>query len=442
VVPVLDGSSGGIYQYSVTMLEGLLEIQPRPELVLFAENRYLPRAEVWRTRGYQIASLWPRTARWRLRGRLRATAKRLSAVGPLGRVAARLRAALPTRQTGTSQTYQVRALSGAASQWIRRFGVDFLVFPAPSPIGFESGVPYVMAVHDLQHRLHPEFPEVSANGEWESREYLFRNGIENALTVLVDSEVGREDVLNFYGDVISSERTRVLPFLPAPYLDATASASGATVARERLDLPERFLFFPAQFWPHKNHVRVVQALAKIRAERAVDVEVVMCGSASDPIRASVLDEVRRTAAAEGIEDLVHILGYVEDDLMAPLYAASRGVLLPTFFGPTNIPILEAWGMGRPVLSSDLRGIREQCGDAAVLVDPTSVQAIADGIHSLWSDDRLRRGLVEAGSRRLALYGRTEYNARLAELIQDAGRRVRGVTPGPTDAVGAPDSERI
>jgi len=54
---------------------------------------------------------------------------------PWAGVAARLRAALPTRQTGTSQTYQVRALSGAASQWIRRFGVDFLVFPAPSPIG-------------------------------------------------------------------------------------------------------------------------------------------------------------------------------------------------------------------------------------------------------------------------------------------------------------------
>jgi glycosyltransferase involved in cell wall biosynthesis len=442
VVPVLDGSSGGIYQYSVTMLEGLLEIQPRPKLVLFAESRYLSHAEVWRKRGYQIASLWPRTARWRLRGRLRASAKRISAVGPLGRVAARLRAVLPSRRADTSQTYQVRALSAAVGQWIRRFGVDFLVFPAPSPIGFESGVPYVIAVHDLQHRLHPEFPEVSANGEWESREYLFRNGIENALTVLVDSEVGREDVLNLYGDVISSERTRVLPFLPAPYLDAGETASNAAIARERLDLPERFLFFPAQFWPHKNHVRVVQALARIRSERGVDVDVVMCGSASDPIRASVLDEVHRTAAAEGVEDLVHILGYVEDDLMAPLYAASRGVLLPTFFGPTNIPILEAWGQGRPVLSSDLRGIREQCGEAAVLVDPTSVPAIAEGIHSLWSDDRLRRKLVAAGTRRLALYGHDEYNARLSKLILDAGRRIRGVTPGPIEPDGAPDSERI
>jgi len=109
-----------------------------------------------------------------------------------------------------------------------------------------------------------------------------------------------------------------------------------------------------------------------------------------------------------------------------------------------------------VLSSDLRGIREQCGDAAILVDPTSVSSIADGIHSLWSDEQLRRRLVDAGTARLALYGRADYIARLSEVIQDAGRRVRGTASGSNGAPvagtasrsGAPgraeaaDSERI
>jgi len=80
-------------------------------------------------------------------------------------------------------------------EWFARFDLDFLLFPAPSTLGFEASVPYVMAVHDLQHRLHPEFPEVTAGGELENREYIFGNGIGHALTVLVDSEVGREDVL-------------------------------------------------------------------------------------------------------------------------------------------------------------------------------------------------------------------------------------------------------
>jgi hypothetical protein len=158
----------------------------------------------------------------------------------------------------------------------------------------------------------------------------------------------------------------------------------------------------------------------------------MCGSAADPLRASVLNELRRTAADEGVEDLIRLLGYVEDDLMAPLYAASRGVLLPTFFGPTNIPVLEAWALGVPVLTSDLRGIREQCGDAAILVDPNSVAAIADGVYSLWSDDRLRGELVSAGTKRLASYGRREYIARLSAIIRDAALRVRDAALQPVD----------
>ena len=442
VVPILDGSGGGIYQYSVSMLEGLLAIEPRPELVLFADRRSWGRAAAWVKRGYQVAPLLPQTVRWRLH----TAARRVVGFVLVGKMVARPGPFRDDRPAGVSTHNRVRAQS-PLGKWIASFGVDFLVLPAPSSIGFEWGVPYVMAVHDLQHRLHPEFPEVSANGEWENREYLFRNGIGNALTVLVDSEVGREDVLDCYGEVVSAERIQVLPFLPASYLNAATASLGADSVRERFGLPERYLFFPAQFWPHKNHVRVVQAVARIRAERGVEVDVVMCGSAADPLRASVLDKVHRTAADEGVQDLVHLLGYVEDDLMPPLYAASRGVLLPTFFGPTNIPVLEGWALGVPVLTSDLRGIREQCGDAAILVDPNSVGAIADGMYALWSDERLRGELISAGTKRLARYGRSDYVARLSAIICDATRRVREAAPvaGPgalTEKQMAAPNERI
>ena len=417
VVPILDGSGGGIYQYSLTMLDGLLAIEPRPELVLLADRRSRARAEAWRARGYQVEYVWP------LRWRLLAAGRRALRLGPVGKGAARIVAGLRKRRPSVDDKYRVRGRP-TFGKWIARFGVDFLVIPAPSRMGFESGVPYVMAVHDLQHRLQPEFPEVSAGGEWERREYLFRNGISHALTVLVDSETGREDVLNCYGNVVSDERVQILPFLPPSYIAVSSAKPETTRIHERFGLPGRYLFFPAQFWPHKNHVRVVEALAQIRAERGVDVAVVMCGSAADELRGSVLDQVRQTAADRGVANLIQIIGYVEDGYMASLYAASAGVLLPTFFGPTNIPILEAWAFGVPVLSSDLRGIREQCGDAAILVDPTSVQAIADGIYSLWSDDGLRAELVAAGARRLAQYGPNDYVSRLSAIVADAARRVQ------------------
>ncbi len=398
VVPILDGSQGGVYQYSVTMLDGLLAIEPRPNLVLFTDRRGASQAQIWQARGYRVLPLWPQTARWKL-----------------GRIVSRI--------PGAGRVRRVKA-EAALAEWIARSGVDFLVFPTPQTVVFGSGLPYVIAVHDLQHRIHPEFPEVSADGEWDVRERLFRNSLANALTVLVDSDVGREDVLDCYGELVSPERVKVLPFLPAPYLDAAKTASMSPAVRERLGLPEQYLFFPAQFWPHKNHVRVVRAVAQIRSERGVDVHVVMCGSAADPLRASVLEKVRRAAGDEGVSDLIHLPGYVDDELMAPLYAGSRGLLLPTFFGPTNIPILEAWALGVPVLTSDLRGIREQCGNAAILVDPSSVAAIAEGVYALWSDERRRKRLVSAGTKRLAQYGRPDYLARLSAVVEDAGRRAR------------------
>ena len=79
--------------------------------------------------------------------------------------------------------------------------------------------------------------------------------------------------------------------------------------------------------------------------------------------------------------------------MAALYTLSAGLVMPTFFGPTNIPPLEAWHLGRPVITSDIGGIREQCGDAALLVDPRSPQALASAMKQVWHDDDLCAELV-------------------------------------------------
>ena len=99
-------------------------------------------------------------------------------------------------------------------------------------------------------------------------------------------------------------------------------------------------------------------------------------------------------------------------------------VMPTFFGPTNIPVLEAWAFGCPVLTSDIRGVREQAGDAAVLADPRSVEAIADGIYQLWTDENLRRTLADRGRQRLSTYTPDDYRRRLMEILEEAKARVR------------------
>jgi glycosyltransferase involved in cell wall biosynthesis len=108
------------------------------------------------------------------------------------------------------------------------------------------------------------------------------------------------------------------------------------------------------------------------------------------------------------------LGYVAEEDISGLYAAAQALIMPTFFGPTDIPVLEAWALGGPVLSADVRGIRGQAGDAAVLVNPRSVHGGADGMHRLWTDEALRVTLAQRSRNRLALYTPADFQLQLAD----------------------------
>lgn len=310
-----------------------------------------------------------------------------------------------------------------AAAWIDDAGLDWVFYTAVTALAFEAGRPYVTPVHDLQHRLQPHFPEVSAGGEWAWREYLFRNLTRHATLVLVDSEVGREDALEFYGPHgLTEDRVRVLPFQPPSYLNTAPSVAARARVRAAHALPERYLFYPAQFWPHKNHLRLVQALALLR-DRGERVHLVLSGAHTGVHRERAYERMMREAARRRVDAQIHVLGYVANADMSVLYAEAAGVVMPTFFGPTNIPVVEAWAFGKPLLTSDIRGVREQVGDAGLLVDPSSVEALAEGVHRLWTDAALAADLAARGRTRLASRDPGAFDRGVASAVAEATARV-------------------
>lgn len=393
---------GGAYQYGLSMIEALdpTELAAQgDELVLLAHP------------GTEVDLAAAGAAGWRVE---RATPRK----GPRALAAAVARRMLRRPPRVPQQARFDRDLH----RQLRKLGIELMLYPVPSFECFEARVPYVLAVHDLQHRLQPEFPEVSAGGQTEWREYLFRNAIENALVVLVDSETGKEDVLACYEGLIEPDQIRVLPFVPPRSLADPVEDDPADV-RRRYGLSTPYVFYPARFWPHKNHRAIVEALGLLAA-RNVDVDVVFAGSGTGAIVEETHAEVLARAAQLGVVTRVHDLGYVPDEDVAALYRGAIALVMPTFFGPTNIPVVEAWALGCPVLTSDIRGIREHVGDAAVLADPRSPDAIADGIQRLVESDDLRRELAANGRARLALHGPSQFRERLHAAVADAKLRVR------------------
>ena len=122
---------------------------------------------------------------------------------------------------------------------------------------------------------------------------------------------------------------------------------------------------------------------------------------------------------------VHFHGYVPAEDLPALYAEAVALVMPTLFGPTNIPILEAWALDCPVITSDVRGVREQAGDAAILVDLASPEAIAEAIRRVWLEEETRAEFARPGRARLGLYTRDDFAARLSGVLDQAVSLVRG-----------------
>jgi len=422
IIPAVNPSGGGIYQYSISMLRALSDWKEKPpedEFVLFTPET--PDPNLLNGHGWTIEPL-PCEEPLALRNGILQRLRSIMGEGPHREAWRWLRRRLDRPPQHDPDLLRSRP---EMTRLFQRSGVDLMFYTWPNRLSFETGFPFVMAIHDLQHRLQPEFPEVSANGEWESREYVFRNGARYATLLLADSDIGKEDILNFYGSYgLTADRVKVLPFLPASYLAMDVSESELQRVRTTYHLPDRYLFYPAQFWPHKNHARIVQALGLLKERCRMEIPVVFCGSHGGEIRQRIFEDVFSLSSKLGLDKEIHHLGYVPEDDMSALYMAAAALVMPTFFGPTNIPVLEAWAFGCPVLTSDIRGIREQTGNAAFLVNPRSVEAIADGIYQLWTDESLRAILAARGRARLATYTPDDYRRRLIEVVEEAKARVQ------------------
>jgi glycosyltransferase involved in cell wall biosynthesis len=248
---------------------------------------------------------------------------------------------------------------------------------------------YIYTVWDLCHRDQPEFPEIRDNGAFETREALFRQVLPPAVLVITDSVQLIDRVEQRYG--VDRDRMLPMPFAPAPFLDAShATPTDKVLARYRLE--RDYLFYPAQFWAHKNHVRILEALDILRG-RGRTPTLVLSGGDQGNRR-----HVETTVAKFNLQNQVKFLGFVAAEDMRGLYDGCAALVMPTYFGPTNIPPLEAWMLERPVIYS--AHLKEQARDAALLVNPDDANDLAMAIDQV-SDPATRARLVAAGTKRLA-----------------------------------------
>ena len=271
--------------------------------------------------------------------------------------------------------------------------------------------PFAITVWDLQHRLQPYFPEVSSGKEWYTRENLYQKKLKRASYIITGTERGRSEVTEFYN--IPQERVQILPFPIPDFISRYSSTHDKSLFLKKYNLPLNYFFYPAQFWSHKNHFGLLKAFQILRKQHNVLVSLVLTGS--DQGNKSYINKIIRDLE---IEEYVYDLGFVSQPDLVNLYKFAISLVFLTYFGPDNLPPLEAFALGCPVIASNIPGAKEQFEDAAILVDPGNFNEIALAMKMIFEDADVRERYIAKGLKKVSSMTTTHYVNRVFSLLDE------------------------
>lgn len=278
-------------------------------------------------------------------------------------------------------------------QILAKNGIDLVYHLRPEETSMNY--PFITTHWDVGHRSMHAFPEVALNGNYEVREHYYLHVLNKAFLIICESQTGSKELLHYYA--INPAKVKTMPIFSGGVVEQHVSAAEETEIMRRHGLEKNnFFLYPAQFWAHKNHYNLLQAFRALVAEaKTAGLKLMLCGSDQGNLH-YIRDEINRM----GLNGQISLPGYVSDKELFVLYKNALALVMPTFLGPTNIPLLEAAEMGCPVLCSDLEGHREMMHDTALYFDPASATDIKRRMQEI-QDAALRRQLTAAARQRIS-----------------------------------------
>ena len=257
-----------------------------------------------------------------------------------------------------------------------------------APVGCPC--PYVLTLYDMSLFLHARTQPLKSR-------LLIRGLVplvaRRAAAVVTPTESERADIIRVLG--LPPDRVQVVSGGVEPAFRLIDTPDGVDRVRRRYRLDRPFILSVGTLEPRKNLGRLTRAFGQLRAQGRRE-ELVLAGRGGWG-----RDEARQVADELGIAANVRALGYVPQSDLPALYALARAVAFPSLYEGFGFPMVEAMACGTPVLTSNRSAMAEVGRDAALLIDPTDVRSIADGLGALLDDEPLRDRLRAAGLRRAA-----------------------------------------
>jgi glycosyltransferase involved in cell wall biosynthesis len=291
---------------------------------------------------------------------------------------------------------------------IERHGMQVMHFTTQN--GFLTNIPSIYHPHDLLHRHYPQYlSKLSVI----KRNFVYKQLCEKSSIIATASNWVKQDLIRQYH--IANEKIAVVPLAPLLESYPTPSENDLAATKQKFSLPDQFIYYPAQTWPHKNHIGLLRALSLLRDQKDLRLAFVSSGKQNE-----YFPRIQKAVAELNLEDQTVFLGYVSPLEVSCLYKLSHGVVIPTKFEAASFPLWEAFQAGVPVACSNSTSLPGQAGDAALIFDPERIDQIAESIWRLVVDTNLRHQLISNATRKIQNYSWEKTARRFRSLYRIIG----------------------
>lgn len=255
------------------------------------------------------------------------------------------------------------------------------------PLFLPRRVKTVLTVHDIVHRL---YPKTMALPNLVIERLLMRSSLLLSDCILTVSKSTALDIQKLYG-LDLKKIDMIHPGVPFLQKNSTGSAN--------LDrrLPSKYFLFVGTHDPRKNLLRVLQAFELINP-KSNGLHIVIVGGSG--WKSKAFHEMIRV---HPLNHLIHLTGYQPRDRLESFYKNALCLLFPSLYEGFGFPILEAMSCGTAVITSNISSMPEVAGDAALLVDPHNVYALAEAMHGIVKSENLREHLAKKGLERVKMF---------------------------------------
>lgn len=275
-----------------------------------------------------------------------------------------------------------------------------------------SGVKKVCAVFDLMYLQYPPYAEKLTLGQSLYYHKFSPRFLRSAHVILTCSQFSKEEIIKVYG--VPSKKIEIIPLSVSGCYQPEGDLSKIQRAKEKFGIIRPYVLYTGNFKQHKNVGALVKAFSLI-VKKFPDMGLVLVGP-----KEHMYEELLHLGSSLGLSARVIMTGTIfDEETNRLLYAGASVFVMPSLYEGFGLPPLEAMGCGVPVVCSNVTSLPEAMGGAALLVDATKPEMIAEGVEKVLRDETLRRDMTRRGQAR----ARDLDDGRVSGRLYDLFRRI-------------------